>query len=1115
LAKPSFQPRAAALPTAPVIQTKLKVREPNDKFEQEADRVAELTENDNGSILPSAAARNPSPVGSLQRLHGNQAMLQMRNSLSGPPAPSVLLRPSLSGILQRKCACGGSAGMSGECEECSKKQRLGLQTKLKINEPGDIYEREADRVADQVLAASPNPAVSGALPRIQRFAGQPTGQTAGAPASVDQVLASPGRPLEPALRQNMEQRFGYDFSRVRVHSDAAAEQSAQEVNANAYTVGHDIVFGAGGFAPGTHQGRRLIAHELTHVVQQSGADGVRADPSNEKRGLSPVSHAAIPPQVSTTVEPAKTALMRTPEESASRTVPLVPLGPGGFKNPFSTAPAGFQSPDDANPLYFQVEDRARGRRVTDLNILEWALDNIWGEARIGGMRRRIFSLFQRREGAALDGLWKSLLEQRVTMILSSHGFAGSDAAKRHFAEHLRANSNQVISGLYERAIALLFSKIKAAGSSRAIPPGATLVTNPATIAQIEDKPEKGALNLGYGLGPKPWEMRVDELWVGKRVLSVHYDHLYFEVLGHEGIYFSISGSDLRKMSAHVGKVGTDVAKATEGLVVLGSFIKGFLTAGASPAIAILDTAAKLIDMQTMFIASIGEWTGWYHFSHTCLSSTCQQYEACQKHKSADTCKSDLLKQAVKEATIVVPLAEQARECLHGDAEACGGIAPLFLTPLGKGVGELKPKFKEAPSRGEIKRPAGSSSKPSTPVAEQPAPRRTQTHEEPLPGAKPEPAAKEVPSLKSEIDRFAKKEGIDPKQLGAEIAELRKNASDPNKVYRPEDAHFDAEITTSDNRVTYKRESGTSFWDRCWNPCKRVGRLGPEVDKKVAAINARNAATLARLRVNPELHAGVEAAFAEIEAGKAAPPAPKKRPSPADIAKNRADAKKAFKYGDEPGQIAAEVQLHGDAPALREALGVSGKVQQSMHVAPSSFMKRVVDYIRDKAITALGERGKHYSFDQIWKDWTQDQRRLGRKEVTVQEFHDAMAEAIHNSPFDRGQKGTLFTLLHEELFKKHKLDPTGTIELPYHTTKALKPGPELDALKARAEAERKAKLPDPKRVARVAKEKADLRTRTIAVYEKIIKRLERSGDPKVRARAQLYRLEIAKLKKQPA
>ena len=104
-----------------------------------------------------------------------------------------------------------------------------------------------------------------------------------APASVGQALASPGRPLEPALRQDMEQRFGYDFSNVRVHTGAAAEQSAQDVNAHAYTMGHDIVFGAGRFAPETHAGRSVLAHELTHVVHQAGR-GMPSIQRKEKPG---------------------------------------------------------------------------------------------------------------------------------------------------------------------------------------------------------------------------------------------------------------------------------------------------------------------------------------------------------------------------------------------------------------------------------------------------------------------------------------------------------------------------------------------------------------------------------------------------------------------------------------------------------------------------------------------------------------------------------------------------------------------------------------------------------------------------------------------------------------
>ena len=199
--------------------------------------------------------------------------------------------PAASELLQRKCACGSHTMGGGECQECGKKKRLGLQTKLKINDPGDIYEQEADRIADQVTVVPTHYAVSSTLPHIQRLSGHPTGQTTdAAPASVDQTLTGSGRPLDSALRQDMEQRFGYDFSPVRVHTNAAAGQSTQDVNAHAYTVGHNIVFAAGRFAPWTHEGQRLIAHELTHVVQQSGSDGISSGQRNTQSGPSSISY---------------------------------------------------------------------------------------------------------------------------------------------------------------------------------------------------------------------------------------------------------------------------------------------------------------------------------------------------------------------------------------------------------------------------------------------------------------------------------------------------------------------------------------------------------------------------------------------------------------------------------------------------------------------------------------------------------------------------------------------------------------------------------------------------------------------------------------------------------
>lgn len=86
-------------------------------------------------------------------------------------------------------------------------------------------------------------------------------------------LRSSGVPLDPAVRAFMEPRFGFDFSRVRVHRGTEAERSAGAMSARAYTTGHDIVFGAARFQPQSSEGQRLIAHELSHVVQQSGGRG--------------------------------------------------------------------------------------------------------------------------------------------------------------------------------------------------------------------------------------------------------------------------------------------------------------------------------------------------------------------------------------------------------------------------------------------------------------------------------------------------------------------------------------------------------------------------------------------------------------------------------------------------------------------------------------------------------------------------------------------------------------------------------------------------------------------------------------------------------------------------
>jgi len=196
------------------------------------------------------------------------------------------------GILQRKCACGGTPSPSGECAECRKK-------------------------------------------RLQRKATNHT-EPSSVPPIVDEVLRAPGQPLDTNTRASMESRFGHDFGRVsvysklpqassrtlvigpahdhyereadaaasrvaaaipmsgqgsadfgsvRVHTDSRAAESAQALGARAYTLGHHIVFDAGRYAPRTSDGRGLLAHELTHVLQQTGpATGILQRDPDDKEG---------------------------------------------------------------------------------------------------------------------------------------------------------------------------------------------------------------------------------------------------------------------------------------------------------------------------------------------------------------------------------------------------------------------------------------------------------------------------------------------------------------------------------------------------------------------------------------------------------------------------------------------------------------------------------------------------------------------------------------------------------------------------------------------------------------------------------------------------------------
>lgn len=241
-----------------------------------------------------------------------------------------------NGLLQRKCACGGSPGVDGMCDKC-RDQRLSsqqslhnsanlsrlsppdqnglsssskvsqyaavqgfVQAELSVSQPGDRYEQEADRVAEQVMrmpdsdamqntrsSEHPSPLpIQRLSPETEQVHHQPDeeeeeetlqakevpGHTATITPDLEigiHSIRGDGLPLDAATRAYMEPRFGHDFSQVRVHNDGEAARLTRTVNALAFTSGQDIFFREGEYDPTSFTGQRLLAHELAHTVQQA------------------------------------------------------------------------------------------------------------------------------------------------------------------------------------------------------------------------------------------------------------------------------------------------------------------------------------------------------------------------------------------------------------------------------------------------------------------------------------------------------------------------------------------------------------------------------------------------------------------------------------------------------------------------------------------------------------------------------------------------------------------------------------------------------------------------------------------------------------------------------
>jgi Domain of unknown function (DUF4157) len=207
---------------------------------------------------------------------------EKKSAVRAPPTsrePVHQISPSNGPQIQRQssCACGGG------CPRCQAKH-IESAGNPHISSRADPHERQANEIADQVLRMDepdsvpspvnlhPSPAASNEPKRsIQTKAAPQAGGGPDAQAAVSATQRD-GAPLSAETRSYFEPRFGVDFSHVRVHADADAASAAGGIQARAYTVGENIVFGSGEYSPGSNEGKRILAHELTHVVQQTSPD---------------------------------------------------------------------------------------------------------------------------------------------------------------------------------------------------------------------------------------------------------------------------------------------------------------------------------------------------------------------------------------------------------------------------------------------------------------------------------------------------------------------------------------------------------------------------------------------------------------------------------------------------------------------------------------------------------------------------------------------------------------------------------------------------------------------------------------------------------------------------
>jgi hypothetical protein len=285
-------------PSAGAVQTKLAINNPRDEYEQETGRIAEhVMRMPESKLQRACACGGACPKCNTEQLRPEREGLQTKH-VQASATEQVSAPPMVHEVLQSPAQPLGFAtrvfmeprfryDFAGAAQVAPAIDRPGNgQCKpLEIGAIDDPFEREADQLAEHVMRA-----LTGDPPHISTIGSSTAGAREAAPPIVEDVLEAAGEPLAPATRAFFEPKFGYDLTSIRLHANDRAARSADAIHARAYTIGDNIVFGRNQYQPETGEGRRLLAHELAHSIQQSGHSRVMREPKT-------VVHPSVMPDI--------------------------------------------------------------------------------------------------------------------------------------------------------------------------------------------------------------------------------------------------------------------------------------------------------------------------------------------------------------------------------------------------------------------------------------------------------------------------------------------------------------------------------------------------------------------------------------------------------------------------------------------------------------------------------------------------------------------------------------------------------------------------------------------------------------------------------------------------